>query len=145
MRIPERCANNFFQGMKIERNSGHMKCRYRIIGRLISIKVLWEFLHPNTPIKRWTLDWARNHLSGLIHHHPSLYIIFPHHLQIGQFFADLLSGGLVSLPSLFHRASYSGYPDGVPLSSSQEYTPANLMTYWRVDTLSLLRHLTITG
>ena len=33
------------------RNSGHVKCRYRIIGRLISIKVLWESFHPNTPIK----------------------------------------------------------------------------------------------
>ena len=28
-----------------------MECRYRIIGRLISIEVLWESSHPNTPIK----------------------------------------------------------------------------------------------
>ena len=33
------------------RNSGHVKCRCRIIGRLIFIKVLWESFHPNTPIK----------------------------------------------------------------------------------------------
>ena len=32
-------------------DSGHLKYRYRIIGRLISIKVLWEFFHPNTPSK----------------------------------------------------------------------------------------------
>ena len=51
MRIPERCANDFFEGIKVERNSGHVKCRCKIIGRLISIKVLWEFDHPNTPIK----------------------------------------------------------------------------------------------
>ena len=40
VRIPERCANNFSQEMKVERNSGHMKCRCKIIGKLISIKVL---------------------------------------------------------------------------------------------------------
>ena len=51
MRIPKRCVNNFYQKMKIERNSGHVKCRCRIIGRLISIKVLWESFYPNTPIK----------------------------------------------------------------------------------------------
>ena len=34
-----------------EEDSGHVKCRYRIIGRLISIEVLWKSFHPNTPIK----------------------------------------------------------------------------------------------
>ena len=29
----------------------HVKCRCRIIGGLISIKVLWKSFHPNTPIK----------------------------------------------------------------------------------------------
>ena len=39
-----------------EEDSGHVECRYRIIGRLISIKVLWESFYPNTPIKvkLWT-------------------------------------------------------------------------------------------
>ena len=37
-----------------------MKCRCRIISRLISIEVLWESFHPNTLIKGWTLDY---------HHH----------------------------------------------------------------------------
>ena len=34
-----------------EKDSGHVKCIYRIIVRLISIKVLWESFYPNTPIK----------------------------------------------------------------------------------------------
>ena len=34
-----------------EEDSGYVECKYRIIGRLISIKVLWESFHPNTPIK----------------------------------------------------------------------------------------------
>ena len=34
-----------------EEDSGHAECRYRIIGRLISIKVLWESSYLNTPIK----------------------------------------------------------------------------------------------
>ena len=34
-----------------EEDLSHIECRYRIIGRLISIKVLWESFHPNTPIK----------------------------------------------------------------------------------------------
>ena len=75
MQIPEKCANNFFQGMKVERNSSHVKCRYRIIGRLISIKVLWEFFHPNTPIKRWTLDWVCNHPPGLVSSSSSSLVI----------------------------------------------------------------------
>ena len=34
-----------------EEDSGHMECRYKIIGRLIFIEVLWESFHPNTLIK----------------------------------------------------------------------------------------------
>ena len=34
-----------------EEDSGHVECRYRIIGRLISIEVLWESFYPRTPIK----------------------------------------------------------------------------------------------
>ena len=45
---PEKMYKWFFLE---EEDSGHMKCRYRIIGRLISIEVLWESFHPNTPIK----------------------------------------------------------------------------------------------
>ena len=37
--------------MKVERNSSHVKYSCKIIGRLISIKVLWESFYPNTPIK----------------------------------------------------------------------------------------------
>ena len=51
MQIPKRCANNFFQRMEVERNLGHVKCRYKVIDRLISIEVLWESFYPNTPIK----------------------------------------------------------------------------------------------
>ena len=37
--------------MEIWKNLGHLKYKYRIIGRLISIKVLWKSFYPNTPIK----------------------------------------------------------------------------------------------
>ena len=33
------------------KDSSYVKCRYRIIGRLIFIKVLWELSYLNTPIK----------------------------------------------------------------------------------------------
>ena len=49
MRFPKRCANNFFQ--ELEEFKSHVKCRDMIIGRLISIEVLWESFHFNTPIK----------------------------------------------------------------------------------------------
>ena len=45
-----------------EEDSGHVEYRYRIIDRLISIKVLWESSYPNTSIKYKLLDF--------IHHHP---------------------------------------------------------------------------
>ena len=48
MRNLERVCKRLFLEKE---NSGHVKCRYRIIGRLIFIEVLWEFFHPNTPIK----------------------------------------------------------------------------------------------
>ena len=73
------------------RNAGHVKCRYRIIGRLISIEILWKSFHPNTLIKsKQALDCV-HHPLGLIYHHlscPSLsslsFIIFLvlHHLLI---------------------------------------------------------------
>ena len=37
--------------LKEWRNTGHVKYKCRIIDRLISIEVLWESFHPNTPIK----------------------------------------------------------------------------------------------
>ena len=43
------CANNFFQ--EVEEFRSYIKCKYRIIGRLISIKVLQKFFYLNTPIK----------------------------------------------------------------------------------------------
>ena len=44
---PEKVCKQLFSE---EEDSGHVECRYRIIGRLISIEVLWESFHPNTPI-----------------------------------------------------------------------------------------------
>ena len=43
------------------RNVGHVKYRYKVIGRLIFIEVLWESFHPNTPISG-NLDFIYYHL-----------------------------------------------------------------------------------
>ena len=51
MQIPKRCVSNFSKEIEVEKNSGHVKYRYKIIGRLISIEVLWKSFYPNTPIK----------------------------------------------------------------------------------------------
>ena len=51
MQIYKECANDCSQGIEVERNLGHVKYRHRIIGKLISIEVLWESFHPNTLIK----------------------------------------------------------------------------------------------
>ena len=48
VRNPEKVCKRLFSE---EEDSGHVKCRYRIIGKLISIEVLWESFHPNTPFK----------------------------------------------------------------------------------------------
>ena len=48
VRNPEKVCKQLFSE---EEDSGHIKCRYRVISRLISIKVSWESFHPNTPIK----------------------------------------------------------------------------------------------
>ena len=49
-----------------------------VIGRLISIEVLWESFHPNTPIKdELTLDCV-HHLSDLIHHYLSYFLLSSH-------------------------------------------------------------------
>ena len=45
---PEKVCKQLFLE---EEDSDYMECRYRITGRLISIKVLWKFFHANTPIK----------------------------------------------------------------------------------------------
>ena len=50
--------------LKTRRNAGHMKYRCRIIGRLISIEVLQESFHLNTPIK----DELQT-VFIIIHHH----------------------------------------------------------------------------
>ena len=77
MRIPKRYANNFSQRIEIERNLSHVKYRDKIIGRLISIKVLWESFHLNTPIiGEQTLN-SVHHPLGLIYYHlPSLLSSF---------------------------------------------------------------------
>lgn len=49
MRILKKFANNFFQ--EVEKFRLCVKYKYKIIGKLTSIKVLWELFHPNTPIK----------------------------------------------------------------------------------------------
>ena len=51
MQISKRCANNFSQRMEVERNLCYVKCRCKIIGKLIFIKILWKFFYPNAPIK----------------------------------------------------------------------------------------------
>ena len=45
---PEKVCKQLFSE---EEDSSHVKCRYRIIGRLISIEVLWKSFHPNTPFE----------------------------------------------------------------------------------------------
>ena len=49
MRISKRCANDFSQ--EVEEFRSCVKCRYMVIGKLISIEVLWESFYSNTPIK----------------------------------------------------------------------------------------------
>ena len=49
MQIPKRRTNNFSQ--QVEEFRSRVKCKYMIIGRLISIEVLWKSFHSNTPIK----------------------------------------------------------------------------------------------
>ena len=120
------------------RNAGHVKYRCRIIGKLISIKVLWKLFYPKNPIKD---ELSKLHLSSyiILPYHPSslffltilpchpflpsfLTITFMFYLWFGQFFADLLSKGLdSSLPSLYHQASYFGSPDDVFSSSYWEW------------------------
>ena len=76
MRISKRCVNNISQKIEVEKNWGHMKCRYRIIGKLISIKVLWEFFLLNTPIKDELYI-----VFIIMHHYTSSYIIIHHHTR----------------------------------------------------------------
>ena len=49
VRIPKKYANDFFQ--EVEEFKSYVKYRYMVIGRLISIEVLWESFHSNTLIK----------------------------------------------------------------------------------------------
>ena len=48
MRNPNKVCKRLFSE---EQDSSHVQYKYRIIGRLISIEVLWESFYPNTPIK----------------------------------------------------------------------------------------------
>ena len=68
VRILKRCVNDFSQKVKEFRSP--IKCRYMVKGRLISIQVLWESFHSNTPIKGELLDCI-HHPPDLIHHHLS--------------------------------------------------------------------------
>ena len=47
VRNPKKVCKRLFSEKE---DLGHVKCRYRIIDRLISIEVLWELSYPNTPI-----------------------------------------------------------------------------------------------
>ena len=47
VRNPKKVCKQLFSE---EEDSGHEKYRYGIIGRLISIEVLWESFYPNIPI-----------------------------------------------------------------------------------------------
>ena len=49
MQILKKCINDFSQEM--EECRSHVKCRYKIIGKLIFIEVLWKSFHFNTLIK----------------------------------------------------------------------------------------------
>ena len=48
VRNPEKVCKQLFSEVK---DLGHVKCKCWIISRLISIEVLWESFHLNTPIK----------------------------------------------------------------------------------------------
>ena len=48
MRNPEKMCKQLFSE---EEDSGHVEYKYKIIGKLISIKILWESFYPKTPIK----------------------------------------------------------------------------------------------
>ena len=47
MRNPEKVCKRLFSE---EEDLCHVKCRCKIIGRLISIEVLWQLFYPNTLI-----------------------------------------------------------------------------------------------
>ena len=84
-----------------------------VIGRLISIEVLWESFHSNTPIKvssRLCSSFSYIIFLVILPCHPSspsfLIVTFMFYPWIGQSFADLLSGGLdSSSSSLYYRAN----------------------------------------
>ena len=106
MRIPKRCANNFFQRMKEFRL--YIKCKYMIIGRLISLKVLWESSYPNTPIKNelWTLFIILQTsyiIIFLIFYHFLIFILFMNQDYLPIF--DL--GFKATLPSSQSFQNYS--------------------------------------
>ena len=61
--------------LKEWRNSDQMKYRYRIISKLITIKVLWELSYLNTLIKNKTLDFFHHHLLYTIFFHHYLYAL----------------------------------------------------------------------
>ena len=58
---------------------GHVEYRYEVIGRLISIRILWESFYPNTSIK------VNSRYYSFIIHHLSLssfLAILLHHLSL---------------------------------------------------------------
>ena len=86
---PEKMCKRLFSE---EEDSSHVKSRCRIISRLISIKVLWEFFYPNTSIKgKLTLDCVYHHLprsSLLLSCSPSSSRIIPN-THLTEYFFNL--------------------------------------------------------
>ena len=78
MQIPKKYANDFSQGIEVEKNSGHMKCTYKIIDRQISIKVLWESFYPNILSKDKQTLGCVYYLLGLIHNYLSCPLTSSH-------------------------------------------------------------------
>ena len=132
---------------KTWRNTNHVKCRYRITGKLLFIEVLWELFHPNTPIK----DELSRLCSFL--HISSFLVIFPRYPSLPSSLCSIY--GLDNLLPISYLEVWIVFHQ---VSTIKPVTLANLMvsfrhwaemvhpmTYWIVDTISLLCHLIIAG
>ena len=121
------CKQLFLENGVREEFRSRVKCRYKIIGRLIFIKTLQKLFHLNTLIKN---ELSRLHSYFINYFSLSSFpAVFPRHsslpspsfyLWIGQSFANLLSESWDSyLPSLYYRACLLVNLDSLPLSSGQ--------------------------
>ena len=138
--------------IEIERNSSHLECRCRIIGRLMTIEVLWESFHPNTPFKD---EFSKLHSSFIYYSSlSSFFVIFScHHSSPSPSYSIYRLGSL--LPIFYLEAwtvlSQASTIKPVTLANLTMFSyhqasfPDYQMIYWRVDILLLLCHLIIAG